>query len=73
MDVRYAVPRGDRTGRACGRRDSGASARRAGYLPTQTSENSVGYSGGINVGKIGHEGGYRLCDIAVECINAMFK
>ena len=45
----------------------------AGYLPTQTSENSVGYSGGINVGKIGHEGGYRLCDIAVERINAMFK
>ena len=45
----------------------------AGYLPTQTSENSVGYSGGINVGKIGHEGGYRLCDIAVERINAMFE
>lgn len=45
----------------------------AGYLPTQTSENSVGYSGGINVGKIGHEGGYRLCDIAVERINALYK
>ena len=45
----------------------------SGYLPTLASENSVGYSGGINVGKIGHEGGYRLCDIAVERINAMFK
>ena len=45
----------------------------SGYLPTLASENSVGYSGGINLGKIGHEGGYRLCDIAVERINAMFK
>ena len=44
-----------------------------GYLPTPTSENSVGYSGGINVGKVGHEGGYRFCDLAVECINKMFK
>ena len=43
-----------------------------GYLPTITSENSVGYSGGINVGKVGHEGGYRFCDLAVECINGMF-
>ena len=43
-----------------------------GYLPTVTSENSVGYSGGINVGKVGHEGGYRFCDLAVECINGMF-
>ena len=43
-----------------------------GYLPTLTSENSVGYSGGINVGKVGHEGGYRFCDLAVECINGMF-
>ena len=44
-----------------------------GYLPTVTSENSVGYSGGINVGKVGHEGGYRFCDLAVECINGMFE
>ena len=44
-----------------------------GYLPTLISENSVGYSGGINVGKIGHEGGYRFCDLAVESINGMFK
>ena len=43
-----------------------------GYLPTTTSENSVGYSGGINVGKVGHEGGYRFCDLAVDCINGMF-
>ena len=43
-----------------------------GYLPTPTSENSVGYSGGINVGKVGHEGGYRFCDLAVGCINGMF-
>ena len=44
-----------------------------GYLPTEASENSVGYSGGINVGKIGHVGGFRLCDAAVECINGMFQ
>ena len=44
----------------------------SGYVPTPTSENSVGYSGGINVGKVGHEGAYRFCDVAVECINAMF-
>ena len=44
----------------------------AGYVPTPISENSVGYSGGINVGKVGHEGAYRYCDAAVECINTMF-
>jgi hypothetical protein len=44
-----------------------------GYLPTLTSENSVGYSGGINVGKVGHEGAYRFCDLAVDCINGMFN
>ena len=43
-----------------------------GYLPTQASEDSVGYSGGINVGKVGHEGGYKFCDAAVQCINGMF-
>ena len=36
------------------------------------SENSVGYSGGINVGKVGHEGGFRFCDLAVGCIEEMF-
>ena len=44
-----------------------------GYVPTSTSENSVGYSGGINVGKVGHEGAYRFCDLAVTCINRMFQ
>lgn len=44
-----------------------------GYLPTPTSENSVGYSGGINVGKVGHKGGYRFCDLAVGRIGEMFK
>ena len=44
-----------------------------GYLPTRASENSVGYSGGINVGKVGHEGGYRFCDLAVESINEKFQ
>ena len=43
-----------------------------GYLPTTISENSVGYSGGINVGKVGHEGGFRFCDLAVGCIKEMF-
>ncbi|MBR3222166.1 MAG: hypothetical protein IKF72_08020 [Kiritimatiellae bacterium] len=43
-----------------------------GYLPTAVSENSVGYSGGINVGKVGHEGGYRFCDEAVGSIARMF-
>ena len=37
------------------------------------SENSVGYSGGINVGKVGHEGAYRFCDLAVDRINGMFN
>ena len=44
-----------------------------GYLPTTTSENSVGYSGGINVGKVGHEGGYDFCDKAVKCIDSLFR
>ena len=44
-----------------------------GYVPTLASENSVGYSGGINVGKVGHEGAYRFCDLAVDCINGMFR
>ena len=43
-----------------------------GYLPTLASENSVGYSGGINVGKVGHEGGYRFCDEAVGSIARLF-
>ena len=41
-------------------------------LPTEISENSVGYSGGINVGKVGHEGGFRFCDLAVGCIEELF-
>ena len=44
-----------------------------GYVPTPASEDSVGYSGGINVGKVGHEGAYRFCDLAVEGIGKMFK
>ena len=44
-----------------------------GYLPTLASEKSVGYSGGINVGKVGHEGGFRYCDLTVGSINGMFK
>ena len=44
-----------------------------GYVPTLASENSVGYSGGINVGKVGHEGAYRFCDLAVDRINGMFN
>ena len=44
-----------------------------GYVPTLASENSIGYSGGINVGKVGHEGAYRFCDLAVDCINGMFN
>ena len=44
----------------------------SGYLPTKISEESVGYSGGINVGKIGHEGGFMLCDKAVEAIKRSF-
>ena len=43
-----------------------------GYLPTRASEETVGYSGGINVGKIGHEGGYILCDKAVEAIERAY-
>lgn len=45
----------------------------AGYLPTEESENVVGYSGGVNVGMIGHEGGYMFCDNEVAAINALWE
>jgi len=44
-----------------------------GYLPTEESEKAVGYSGGVSVGKIGHEGGFQFCDQTISEINALFK
>ena len=45
----------------------------SGYVPTERSEKAVGYSGGVNVGKLGHEGGYLFCDEVVEGISELFK
>ena len=45
----------------------------SGYVPTEASEKAVGYSGGVNVGKIGHEGGYAFADAVVEKIADLFK
>ena len=44
-----------------------------GYVPTERSEKAVGYSGGVNVGKIGHVGGFRFCEEVVAGIGEMFK
>ena len=44
----------------------------AGYLPTERSEKAIGYSGGVNVGKIGHEGGALFCDETVRGIAELF-
>ena len=45
----------------------------SGYVPTAKSEKVGGYSGGVNVGKLGHEGGYRFCDEVVDEISKLFK
>ena len=44
-----------------------------GYVPTAKSERAVGYSGGVNVGKLGHEGGFLFCDEIVDEISRLFK
>jgi len=44
-----------------------------GYLPTEESEKAVGYSGGVSVGKIGHEGGFLFCDRTLEEIEKLFE
>jgi len=44
-----------------------------GYVPTERSEKAVGYSGGVNVGKIGHEGGFRFCEEIVSGVGELFK
>lgn len=41
----------------------------SGYLPTERSERALGYSGGVNVGKIGHVGGEILCEEILKAIN----
>ena len=43
-----------------------------GYVPTERSEKAVGYSGGVNVGKIGHQGGFMFCDEIVKGIAELF-
>jgi len=45
----------------------------SGYVPTEASEKAVGYSGGVNVGKIGHEGGFAFCDEIVRGIAELFR
>jgi len=44
-----------------------------GYVPTEKSERAVGYSGGVNVGRIGHVGGFQFCDETVKGISALFE
>ena len=43
-----------------------------GYVPTERSEKAVGYSGGVNVGRIGHQGGYMFCDEVVKGVAELF-
>lgn len=43
-----------------------------GYVPTEKSEKAVGYSGGVNVGDIGHVGGFAFCDGVVRGIAELF-
>ena len=43
-----------------------------GYVPTSVSESVRGYGGGVNNGKFGHEGGFRMCDAAVKGIARLF-
>ena len=43
-----------------------------GYVPTPAAEEARGYGGGVNNGEIGHEGAFKLCDVAVDGINGMF-
>jgi len=45
----------------------------SGYVPTERSEKAVGYSGGVNVGKLGHESGFLFCDEIVDGIREQFK
>lgn len=44
-----------------------------GYLPTEESENAIGYSGGVNCGDTGHEGGYILCETVLKEIKDQFN
>ena len=44
----------------------------SGYVPTERSEKAVGYSGGVNVGRIGHQGGYKFCDEVVKGVAELF-
>lgn len=44
-----------------------------GYVPTERSEKAVGYSGGVNVGRLGHQGGYLFCDEVVRGISELFE
>ena len=44
----------------------------SGYVPTERSEKAVGYSGGVNVGKIGHQGGFLFCDEIVKGVAELF-
>jgi hypothetical protein len=44
-----------------------------GYVPTERSEKAIGYSGGVNVGKIGHQGGFMFCDEIVQGVSELFK
>lgn len=44
----------------------------SGYVPTERSEKAVGYSGGVNVGRIGHQGGFAFCDEVVKGVAELF-
>lgn len=44
-----------------------------GYIPTEISEKMTGYSGGVNCGLFGHEGGFIFCDETIKTISELFK
>ncbi len=51
---------------------AGGANLHAGYLPSPEGEKFGGYGGLIINGQVGHDGGYKLCDITVEAINNLF-
>ncbi|OQA83153.1 MAG: Neutral/alkaline non-lysosomal ceramidase [Lentisphaerae bacterium ADurb.Bin242] len=51
---------------------SAGADRPAGYLPSPDAEKLGGYGGLIINGQVGSDGGYRLADITVDTINALF-
>lgn len=44
----------------------------SGHVPTERSEKAAGCSGGVNVGRIGRQGGFAFCDEVVKGVAELF-